>query len=175
MLQAKKERICPICGMTFYRHPGAITYCSAVCKAIAIKRRNYPSSSFPEKICAYCGKTFVPKNTHQRFCSYECCNIKQRIGYISIFERDNFRCIYCGKSSIEDGVKLHLDHIFPKSRGGSSQAKNLVTACQLCNLMKFNHVFSVNIENRILAIVENRNTECGINPETIIKLHDHRE
>jgi 5-methylcytosine-specific restriction endonuclease McrA len=50
-----------------------------------------------------------------------------------VFKRDGFRCIYCGQSSIEDGVKLHIDHIKPVSKGGTSKLENLVTACAGCN------------------------------------------
>ena len=32
----------------------------------------------------------------------------------------------------------HVDHIEPKSRGGSDHADNLIIACQKCNLMKSN-------------------------------------
>ncbi len=49
-----------------------------------------------------------------------------------IFERDAGACVYCGVSS----VALHLDHIMPFSRGGSSRPENLVLACVPCNLSK---------------------------------------
>jgi 5-methylcytosine-specific restriction endonuclease McrA len=54
----------------------------------------------------------------------------------SILLRDGFRCRYCGRSSSEDGVKLHVDHVVPRSAGGPSTRDNLVTACQDCNLGK---------------------------------------
>lgn len=40
----------------------------------------------------------------------------------------------CGKSPPE--VKLHIDHIFPSSRGGSSMFENLQFLCEFCNLKK---------------------------------------
>ncbi len=40
----------------------------------------------------------------------------------------------CGKAPPE--VKLHIDHIFPVSRGGSSKFENLRFLCQKCNLSK---------------------------------------
>ena len=60
-----------------------------------------------------------------------------------IYQRDKFKCQYCGikagqyhpeyrkKLSIED--HLTLDHIMPKSRGGATHPRNLVTACFPCN------------------------------------------
>lgn len=47
--------------------------------------------------------------------------------------RDNFTCVYCGRNPKEDGVKLEVDHIIPKSRGGTDDIDNLVTACWECN------------------------------------------
>lgn len=51
----------------------------------------------------------------------------------NIFRRDNNQCQYCG--SFEN---LTLDHIIPKSKGGSSSWDNLVTACNSCNNKKDN-------------------------------------
>lgn len=50
----------------------------------------------------------------------------------TVFTRDNFTCRYCGKR-VE---KPHCDHVMPRSRGGSDEVKNLVTACPSCNLRK---------------------------------------
>lgn len=46
----------------------------------------------------------------------------------NILYRDNFRCQYCG--SKED---LTIDHIVPKSKGGTHTWVNVVTACIKCN------------------------------------------
>lgn len=50
-----------------------------------------------------------------------------------VLARDGFRCVYCGRSPSEDGVKLEVDHVFPKSKGGTDSMDNLVTACWECN------------------------------------------
>lgn len=50
-----------------------------------------------------------------------------------ILSRDNFTCVYCGRNPKEDGVKLEVDHVFPKSKGGTDDPSNLVTACWECN------------------------------------------
>ena len=49
----------------------------------------------------------------------------------NVFKRDGFECQYCG--SVRD---LTLDHVLPRSRGGRSSWKNLVTACKPCNAKK---------------------------------------
>ena len=46
--------------------------------------------------------------------------------------RDGFRCQLCGATQA-DGVKLHVDHIIPISKGGTSDIDNLRTLCERCN------------------------------------------
>lgn len=41
-------------------------------------------------------------------------------------------CAYCGRSDLP----MHLDHVVPRSRGGPDDPRNLVTACEKCNLAK---------------------------------------
>lgn len=52
-----------------------------------------------------------------------------------IMKRDNFRCVLCGRGA-EDGVKLHIDHIVPVSKGGKTVPSNLRTLCEDCNFGK---------------------------------------
>jgi|SRR6266542_1525990 len=46
------------------------------------------------------------------------------------------KCVYCGKTPPE--VKLHIDHSFPSSKGGSSKFENLQFLCAEHNLRKSN-------------------------------------
>lgn len=48
-----------------------------------------------------------------------------------IFKRDSFTCQYCGQRP--PGVVLEVDHIDPKSKGGSDEEINLITSCADCN------------------------------------------
>ncbi len=52
-----------------------------------------------------------------------------------IFQRDSYRCTECGATNKE--TRLHIDHIFPFSKGGSSERHNLQTLCNKCNLAKW--------------------------------------
>lgn len=52
-----------------------------------------------------------------------------------IMKRDGFRCVLCGASQ-KDGAKLHVDHIYPIAKGGKTEANNLRTLCDQCNLGK---------------------------------------
>ncbi len=61
---------------------------------------------------------------------------------IKVMSRDNFRCVFCGKSPATDiGVKLHVDHIIPFSKGGTNSLDNVQTLCQDCNLGKSDEVY----------------------------------
>ncbi len=44
------------------------------------------------------------------------------------------QCAYCGKTKIP----LEIEHIIPKSRGGSNRVSNLMLSCQHCNQKKGN-------------------------------------
>ena len=48
-----------------------------------------------------------------------------------IFKRDKFTCQYCGRQT--PLVVLEIDHIIPKSKGGTDNPNNLITCCSDCN------------------------------------------
>jgi 5-methylcytosine-specific restriction endonuclease McrA len=50
----------------------------------------------------------------------------------NVFIRDGFKCAYCGAEKL----RLTIDHIIPKSRGGKSTFENCVAACKPCNIKK---------------------------------------
>jgi hypothetical protein len=54
----------------------------------------------------------------------------------SVLMRDGFRCRHCGRNPQEDGIKLHVDHIEPWSKGGTNDLENLQALCEECNLGK---------------------------------------
>jgi 5-methylcytosine-specific restriction endonuclease McrA len=52
----------------------------------------------------------------------------------NILIRDNYQCQYCGK---KNPVSLMtIDHIVPRSRGGTASWTNVVTCCNKCNTKK---------------------------------------
>lgn len=50
----------------------------------------------------------------------------------NVMVRDGFKCVYCGKR----GMRLTIDHIVPKARGGKSTFENCVASCKPCNTKK---------------------------------------
>jgi 5-methylcytosine-specific restriction endonuclease McrA len=61
-------------------------------------------------------------------------SVQRKISRRALFARDKWRCQYCGN----DGGKLTLDHVVPRSRGGESVWENVVASCAPCNLRKGN-------------------------------------
>ena len=62
---------------------------------------------------------------------------------LKVLDRDNYACQICG-ATIADGATLHIDHIIPLSKGGTSDENNLQVLCKHCNLAKNN---SMNLEH----------------------------
>lgn len=50
------------------------------------------------------------------------------------------RCYMCGKTPREDGIKLQVDHIIPRSWGGTNHISNLQPLCEQCNRGKKDHL-----------------------------------
>ena len=68
-------------------------------------------------------------------CEYTSPLIKSiRYSRRNIFQRDLYTCQYCYKKFNKDN--LSIDHIVPKSRGGTNNWKNVVTCCKQCNMQK---------------------------------------
>ncbi len=105
--------------------------------------------------CKFCNKEFTYTRSHKLYCNKECASefYKDRWRAMSkgiiirtnnklanfyklrfeIFKRDNFSCQYCGRNVKEDKIKLHIDHIYPKKKGGLFVSDNLTTSCEECN------------------------------------------
>jgi 5-methylcytosine-specific restriction endonuclease McrA len=62
----------------------------------------------------------VPRDTHRR-----------KITRRAVFARDGWSCQYCGSRS-----SLTVDHVIPRSKGGSSDWDNIVASCAPCNRRK---------------------------------------
>jgi 5-methylcytosine-specific restriction endonuclease McrA len=58
--------------------------------------------------------------------------VTRRISRRVLFARDGWQCAYCGSSS----NRLTLDHVVPRSRGGTSVWENVVASCAPCNHRK---------------------------------------
>jgi predicted restriction endonuclease len=55
----------------------------------------------------------------------------------SIKEHWDYECAYCGETE-----NLTLDHITPRSKGGSDRVTNVLCACKECNISKGHQMWS---------------------------------
>ena len=62
----------------------------------------------------------VPRDTHRR-----------KITRRAVFARDRWTCQYCGSRT-----SLTVDHVIPRSKGGTSTWDNIVASCAPCNRRK---------------------------------------
>jgi HNH endonuclease len=61
-------------------------------------------------------------------------NINWRLRAL-VLMRDGARCRLCGAAPT-DGVRLHVDHVKPWSKGGETVLENLQILCNVCNIGK---------------------------------------
>jgi 5-methylcytosine-specific restriction endonuclease McrA len=54
-------------------------------------------------------------------------------------ERCGFRCSYCGTTELDVSSELTVDHIQPRSLGGTDDLDNLLYCCHACNEFKSNY------------------------------------
>ena len=104
---------CRLCGADFV---GSLDkqYCSDPCRVNAWRQRRAAAlASPPAKI----GERLLIGWGQKRF---------------AVLERDGFKCRYCGRGAKEN-VVLQVDHVVPRSAGGTDDLSNLLTACSECN------------------------------------------
>lgn len=110
------------------------------------ENRNRPDARalFKEKIQKRTGATWDTENAvllYERVKSTTEKHYRQPVTYgelLRLLINSPLQCAneHCRKSPPE--VKLHIDHIFPSSKGGSSKYENLQFLCDKCNLSKSN-------------------------------------
>lgn len=57
-----------------------------------------------------------------------------RFSRLNIYARDRNTCQYCGR--VFPKQELNLDHVVPRSQGGTSNWENIVCCCLACNRVK---------------------------------------
>lgn len=147
----KYQRFCKCCLNKFETNVFNKKFCSEQCRKKQLQTNYIKERENCKKECLVCKQEFVPTRVFKECCSEDCNRlfkknksifIKRETGYrwlllrFKVLNRDNFKCKYCGRSSIEDNIKLHVDHILPISKDGLNELNNLVTACEDCNLGK---------------------------------------
>ena len=122
----EKEKLKPICDTDIYI---TLEYTSA-----KGKNRYYRQfrSSYKNLLSAY--QDAMRRKAMRYQVQVERAKMSDSLRY-KVLTRDGHRCVICGASA-SDGVKLHVDHILPVSKGGKTEMSNLRTLCERCNLGK---------------------------------------
>jgi 5-methylcytosine-specific restriction endonuclease McrA len=91
-------------------------------------------------------RTYLDKKTYEAISVSERAEVSDSMRY-DVLKRDNFRCVICGASR-DDGARLHVDHIYPISKGGKSVPSNLRTLCERCNVGKSDKIEDIDFQNQ---------------------------
>jgi CRISPR/Cas system Type II protein with McrA/HNH and RuvC-like nuclease domain len=70
----------------------------------------------------------------------------------AIYKREGGRCFYCLGEIAE--LQFEIDHIYPRSKGGTDCPTNLVAACRACNNEKSDFVLPVELTAAITPEIE---------------------
>lgn len=145
---------CQYCGKLVIAHSSEHKYCSTICRYAAWHRMATESP----RPCPVCGDLFQPRVPQHRYCSAKCSqemrNGRRRLGLRSqspgnvrrhalkaggvtmaeLLASQQNKCPLCKRSL--RGARLALDHILPRSVGGSDSRDNLQVVHFNCNLRK---------------------------------------
>ena len=137
-----EQRVCLHCGSTYQPTKPWQKACSYVC-GYTRQNNKRKRGITNQKLCARCGNNLQHKKAHAIYCSKTCKSMdhnfkhrsKTRVQGVArrraIYERDNRTCYICKTPlQLKD---VHLDHLIPVAKNGSSEADNLAVSCGFCN------------------------------------------
>ncbi len=70
-------------------------------------------------------------------------------------ERANYLCEYCHSPERISANRFTVDHLLPKSIGGSDDTNNLALACRRCNERRYNFVAGFDSETEAIVALFN--------------------
>lgn len=73
----------------------------------------------------------------------------------AVRERANYLCEYCHSLERLSASRFTIDHITPKSLGGSDELENLALACRRCNERRYNFIASIDPETQVTVPIFN--------------------
>lgn len=146
-VQTVAELLTCRCGAAFLSERADLRWCDD-CRTAGHHR--YRPVDDSERTCPQCGGPFVAAFTGGRrrsYCSLKCANLARPDFRISpaerraIYRRDAFLCHLCGyrvrpRQQTGEPWSASLDHLTPRSRGGTDDVDNLATCHLWCNVMR---------------------------------------
>ena len=73
----------------------------------------------------------------------------------AVRKRANYLCEYCHSSERLSASRFTIDHITPRSLGGTDDLENLALACRRCNERRYNFVASIDPESQATVPIFN--------------------
>jgi 5-methylcytosine-specific restriction endonuclease McrA len=73
----------------------------------------------------------------------------------AVRERAEYLCEYCHSLEALSANRFTIDHIVPRSLGGSDDIDNLALACRRCNERRYNFVASIDPETQEIVPIFN--------------------
>jgi hypothetical protein len=70
-------------------------------------------------------------------------------------ERANYLCEYCHSLELLSANRFTIDHIVPRSLGGSDELENLALACRRCNERRYNFVAGIDPDTQAIVPIFN--------------------
>ena len=110
--------------------PSVRSKCDATLKAVRLVASFLPVSQVKVEIASF--DTQKMQNADIHGLEYQQGELHGYLIREYVLAKWNWRCSYCGASQ----VPLQLEHIVPRSRGGSNRPSNLALACEPCNARK---------------------------------------
>jgi 5-methylcytosine-specific restriction endonuclease McrA len=74
-------------------------------------------------------------------------------------ERAKYLCEYCHSSEEASAAQFAIDHILPRSLGGSDHLENLALACQRCNNYRYNFTTAIDPHTQTIVPLFNPRTQ----------------
>lgn len=66
----------------------------------------------------------------------------------AVRERANYLCEYCHSPERLSANRFTIDHVIPRSLGGSDELDNLALACRRCNERRYNFIAGIDPETQ---------------------------
>lgn len=73
----------------------------------------------------------------------------------SVRERAEYLCEYCHSLELLSANRFTIDHLVPRSLGGSDDIENLALACRRCNERRYNFVAGIDPETQEIVPIFN--------------------
>lgn len=145
-----RDWVCVVCGADVEKGSGRRKHCSNACQALDSAHRGGRPKSLS---CASCGDDInlmepgTGRTNRRRSDTKLCgrCRKRKRYGttVYALALRDGTLCSICGDEVDMDNpglMKPSIDHVLPRSRGGTDDPGNLALAHLICNIRKNNKV-----------------------------------